>query len=177
MNEKIEQWIDEIRRYNSRLHLVSPAMLADLPEHVQDCLELMADIDEPVMADLGSGSGLPAIPYKIQHPESDVFLIERSAKKCQFLRRVIAVLGLDGIEVIEGDPLVDDLGRFDAILSRAFSPKENLDRSLKNLITEEGTFYYMGNSSVAPVSEDFTRKSYVDVRSEYYLARYGFSRG
>lgn len=89
MQDPLKTWVDEIRKYNQRLHLVSPAFLKDLEHHALDCLELMEQIHEPVLADLGTGSGLPGIPFKIAHPDSLVFLIERSAKKCTFLRHII----------------------------------------------------------------------------------------
>jgi 16S rRNA G527 N7-methylase RsmG len=75
MDETIALWIRELRRFNPRLHLMGPAMLEGIEGELQAMLPLLGSIREPEIADLGSGSGLPAIPYKALHPQAKVFLI------------------------------------------------------------------------------------------------------
>ena len=87
--DKLDQWIAEIGRYNRTLHLVSPSLLAGLRQDALDCQAVLEPVDEPLLADLGSGSGLPAIPFHLIHPDSQLDLIERSSKKCQFLKQVV----------------------------------------------------------------------------------------
>ncbi|MCD6569441.1 MAG: class I SAM-dependent methyltransferase [Deltaproteobacteria bacterium] len=64
MQYKIHLWIQEIRRYNSSLHLVSNKILPQIESRIRDCMSLISYIHEPIIADIGSGSGLPGIPYK-----------------------------------------------------------------------------------------------------------------
>jgi 16S rRNA (guanine527-N7)-methyltransferase len=54
-------------------------------------------------ADLGSGAGLPGLPLAIALSEWEVLLVERSARRCQLLRRGVRVLGISNAEVVEGD--------------------------------------------------------------------------
>ncbi|HDP24441.1 MAG TPA: hypothetical protein ENN34_03260 [Deltaproteobacteria bacterium] len=143
MQDQIRLWIEEIRRYNTRLHLVSPVFLRDLEYHVLDCMELLEQVREPELADLGSGSGLPGIPYKIVHPDSRVTLIERSAGKSTFLQHVIDLLGLADIEVLQTDPLCARIGPYEAVISRAFSPQKNLEKALLRILVTNGRFYYI----------------------------------
>lgn len=147
MPPALELWIREIRRYNPRLHLVGPGMLAEFEGHVQACLPLLETIPEPVLADIGSGSGLPAIPYLLLHPAANVTLIERSGKKCLFLRHVADLLGLSLVNVCEVDPLVVALTPFPAVMTRAFSPKHTLDAVVRRILQPGGRFYALGTET------------------------------
>ena len=60
--------------------------------------------EQPLMtlADLGSGAGFPGIPIKLACPELQVTLLESQNKKATFLKEVVRMLGLKGIEVYNG---------------------------------------------------------------------------
>ncbi len=153
MQDLLNIWLTELRRYNPVLHLVSPAMLQNLDQHAMECLQLFSAIREDLLADIGSGSGLPAIPFKIAHPETHVIMLERSQKKCAFLERVTGLLGLDGLEVVQTDALVCP-EKFPAVMSRAFSPSNELERAVLRTMQADGRFYYVGNSTKAPLSQE-----------------------
>lgn len=144
MKDALGLWINEVRRYNQRLHLIGPGLLSDLPAHVQACLPLLAHIQAPEIADLGSGSGLPGIPYALMHPDARIYLIERTRDKCVFLRHVVDLLGLRQVTVLETDPLRKEAGVYAALMARAFSPKRDLDRALRRLLVPGGRFYALG---------------------------------
>ena len=76
------------------------------------------------VADIGTGAGFPAIPLKIFRPQIKFTLIDSLNKRVEFLRRIVAELELDGVEVIHGR--AEELSRqknfrerFDAVISRA----------------------------------------------------------
>ncbi len=148
MDAGLQLWMEEIRRFNPRLHLMGKGMLSNLEQDVKELLPLLAEIHEPEMADLGTGSGFPAIPFKILHPGARTVLIERSGKKCTFLRHMSERLEMEGLEIVEADPLVQSIGRFDAVMSRAFSPVSLLEKALFRILRDNGRFYYLytGNS-------------------------------
>ena len=83
------------------------------------------------IADLGSGGGLPAIPIAIIQPNWSLTLIEAIRKKTAFLQHVRGRLKLKNIDVqsdrVENVAL-QQKGRFDAVISRAFT---NLARFLE----------------------------------------------
>jgi 16S rRNA (guanine527-N7)-methyltransferase len=64
--------------------------------HIRDALALPAlyPLAEKSVIDVGSGGGLPGIPLKIQDPSIRLTLLDATAKKVDFLRRVCAELGL-----------------------------------------------------------------------------------
>ena len=153
MHKDIYRWIEELRRYNPLLNLVSAAMASNIEEHIENTMELLNYIQEPSIADFGSGSGLPAIPYKIMYPDAHVVMIERSEKKCVFLRHMLDILNLGDIELIQADPLVRELGPFDALMSRAFSPFNTLERLVMKTGRPGGRLYYLSTGKEPSVKE------------------------
>lgn len=82
--------------------------------------------DGKKLLDIGAGGGFPGIPLKIVKPGLSVTLIDSVEKKVFFMRHVIRVLGLAGIEAVAGR--VEDKailnkhgGTFDYVTSRAFA--------------------------------------------------------
>jgi 16S rRNA (guanine527-N7)-methyltransferase len=118
-------------------------------------LPLLMSIKEPVLADLGSGAGLPGIPYKILHPDSHICLIERSVKKCTFLQHVIESLNLLGVEILSHDPIHDDVGQFDAVLVRSFSPLSTLGNVCLKILKPGGRLYYLFTESAPELAQPF----------------------
>jgi 16S rRNA (guanine527-N7)-methyltransferase len=83
-----------------------------LLDHVLDSLSCF--LFEPLaaagrLADVGSGGGLPGIPIKICAPHVGAALIESTAKKARFLRRVVDELSLPDTEVLNAR--VEDVSR------------------------------------------------------------------
>lgn len=152
MHCKIDLFNQEIKRYNPSLHLVSNKMLSQMQSHIKDCMSILQHIHEPIIADIGSGSGILSIPYKIMREDAIVYAIERNHKKCIFLAHSIDLLELKGIEVIEADATTTETGPFNAVMSRAFSPKSTLEKAILNLIKPGGHFYYMSTHETPPLS-------------------------
>lgn len=143
MDQRITSWIRELRRFNPGLHLMGPAMLTGVEGELQAMMPLLENIREPEIADLGSGSGLPGIPFKVLHPRTKVVLIERSVKKCTFLRHTVEVLGLSEVEILCADPLHVEGIRFDAVMARSFSPTATLEKVCGKILGEGGRLYYL----------------------------------
>ncbi|MFC4950306.1 16S rRNA (guanine(527)-N(7))-methyltransferase RsmG [Pseudonocardia sp. GCM10023141] len=70
--------------------------------HILNCA-VVADLvpDGARLVDVGSGAGLPGLPLALARPDLGVVLIEPLARRVDWLREVIEVLGLD-IEVERG---------------------------------------------------------------------------
>ena len=107
-----------------RLHLIdSIAVLPVMRRFLQQ--------ENPKIADLGSGGGLPAIPIAIVEPNWRLTLIEAIRKKTAFLLHVRGKLKLKNAEVISDrveNVAAQQSGQFDAVISRAFT---NLARFLE----------------------------------------------
>ena len=55
------------------------------------------------ICDIGSGPGFPGLPLKILFPHLKVILLEVTKKKQQFLSEVVALLGLENVEICDLD--------------------------------------------------------------------------
>jgi 16S rRNA (guanine527-N7)-methyltransferase len=104
--------------------------------------------------DIGSGAGLPGIPLKIVYPDAEALLLEATTKKTVFLKHVVGVLGLSGVEVHAGraedvarDPAYRE--RFDLALARAVA-------SLPALVEMGLPFCAVGGRFVAQKKGDIT---------------------
>jgi 16S rRNA (guanine527-N7)-methyltransferase len=84
-------------------------------DHVLDSLSCF--LFEPLgearsLVDVGSGGGLPGVPIRIVEPGMRTTLVEATAKKARFLRRVVQSLSLGGVEV--ENARVEEIARADA---------------------------------------------------------------
>ena len=104
---RLEEYYSLLTRWNDRLHLVAPCAPEEFAvRHVLESLLLLKYLPQnALIADIGSGGGLPIIPCLIARPELEVTLIESSQKKVVFLREALNQLELRAI--IVGRPFED----------------------------------------------------------------------
>jgi 16S rRNA (guanine527-N7)-methyltransferase len=89
---------------------------------------LLAAVPAPgaPLLDIGSGPGVPGLIVKLARPAWEVVLVEASRRRANFLRHVVRMLGLAGVEVrqaraeaLAGGALA---GRFRTVTLRAVAP-------------------------------------------------------
>ena len=122
--QKFELYYKELLDWNAKISLTTITEPADAAiKHFLDSILLLHYI--PLtggLIDIGTGAGFPGIPLKIMKPELSVVLVEAVRKKANFLKQIIRLLNLDGIEVYNGR--IEAYSRseaFDYAVSRAFS--------------------------------------------------------
>ncbi|MBU3551220.1 16S rRNA (guanine(527)-N(7))-methyltransferase RsmG [Polynucleobacter sp. MWH-Berg-3C6] len=133
----LELFLQEMGRWNQVHNLTAIEGEKDsISLHLIDSIAVLPVLRQflksqnPSIADLGSGGGLPAIPIAIVEPEWRLTLIEAVRKKTAFLQHVRGKLKLKNIEVLSErveDVAVQQPAQFDAVISRAFT---NLARFL-----------------------------------------------
>ena len=123
--EKFYRLVIEQNRVMNLTAITEPHEFA--VKHIIDSLsawdeKIFSDVER--IADIGTGAGFPAIPLKIFRPQIKFCLIDSLNKRMEFLKKVVAELELDGVEIFHGR--AEELARqkifreqFDAVISRA----------------------------------------------------------
>jgi len=131
--EAFDLYIRELLKWNQKINLTAIRSEKGIVlKHFLDSLSAFPYLSKTTpLLDIGSGAGFPGIPLKIVHPSLEITLIDSVRKKIDFQRHIIRVLGLKGTEAIHGriqdkEILQSMTGRFDAVISRAFSDLQTL---------------------------------------------------
>ncbi|MGI8518520.1 MAG: 16S rRNA (guanine(527)-N(7))-methyltransferase RsmG [Acidimicrobiia bacterium] len=128
--------------------------------HLLDSLSFAAGWDSPpeIVADFGSGVGLPGLVLAVVWPATRVTLLDRSSKRCDLARRAARVAEIEGVEVVQAD-IFADLGPRSAIVSRAAAPAGILRPLLEARLLPGGRAVVSGDGK--PV-EGFSRLRVLD---------------
>jgi len=139
--------------------------LAPLPELIRRIPLMTSTVFS--CADFGSGNGLPGIPLAVMLPNCRMTLIERSGRRAGFLRNCIVMTELsERTDLLEGDirelqmsrtakrqefregssePLGENSGRFDALVTRAVMSIDDTYRLAAPLLKQNGVLiFYKG---------------------------------
>jgi 16S rRNA (guanine527-N7)-methyltransferase len=95
--------------------------------HVANCAVLEELVPEgAVVADVGSGAGLPGLPLALVRPDVRVVLVEPLLRRATFLSEAVETLGLAGrVEVVRGRAEEQKL-EVDVVTARAVAPLDRL---------------------------------------------------
>ena len=150
--EKMEKYIAEIALCNSAFNLTNTSDHDELvTRHILDSLaayvpirdflkERAADDTSSVtVGDIGSGGGLPGLPLAAVFPQYSFTLVERMSKRCGFLEKTAATLGLSNVTVLEQQAEFVPQKSFDLVTFRAFRPLDlKMAKKLLRLRKEGG---------------------------------------
>ena len=126
-------YLRELLKWNQKINLTAiRSEKGIILKHFLDSLSAFPYLSKTAsLLDIGSGAGFPGIPLKIVHSSLEITLVDSVRKKIDFQRHIIRMLGLKGMEVIHSriqdkEILQSMTGRFDAVISRAFSDLQTL---------------------------------------------------
>jgi 16S rRNA (guanine527-N7)-methyltransferase len=140
-----------IRRWNPRSNLVARGDMGYLRErHTADSLALLPWVAGR-LADVGAGAGLPGIPLAIARPSVPVVLIERSTRKCAFLRHAVVELDLRNVDVEACDArgyAAPDA--FDTVTVRAVAPPAQAWDIARHLLKPGGSALLQSGDRLSP---------------------------
>ena len=155
--EKMEAYIKEIILFNSAYNLTNTSDRDELVvRHILDSLAAwpvisgkVAGLTEKnseacVIADIGSGGGLPGIPLAAAFSVSGydkvrIELVERMEKRCAFLENCAAILGLKNVTVVNSEAERIPQASYDLITFRAFRPLDKkMTKTLLRIVKAEG---------------------------------------
>ena len=102
-----------------------------------------------LVADVGSGAGLPGIPMAIALPEAHFVLIEPMERRSNWMLEVIEELGLTNVEVrrARAEEVLDL--KFDIVTARAVAALDKLLRLTAHLLKPGGSLIALKGSKAA----------------------------
>ena len=155
--EKMEAYIKEIILFNSAYNLTNTSDRDELViRHIFDSLaawpkiadlaaSIQAGAGTALIADIGSGGGLPGIPLAVAFSLLPDFsglhfeLVERMEKRCAFLENCAAILGLKNLTVVNSEAERIPEEAYDLITFRAFRPLDKkMTKTLLRIVKPEG---------------------------------------
>ena len=121
-------YLAELGKWNRKINLTAITEERDaVIKHLLDSLSYLK-VFTPApglrLLDMGSGAGFPAIPLKIAAPGISITMVEAVKKKASFLRHIVRMLSLTGVEVL--DKRMEELpasyhSSSDIVTARAFA--------------------------------------------------------
>jgi 16S rRNA (guanine527-N7)-methyltransferase len=123
--ERVATFGELLLRWNARINLTGARNSEELlREHFPDSFAMAALVPlASSLVDVGSGGGLPALPFSLLRPDVSLTVVEPRAKRVAFLRTAVRELGL-AVTVVSGR--AEEVNeRFSVASSRAtFPPPE-----------------------------------------------------
>jgi 16S rRNA (guanine527-N7)-methyltransferase len=139
--EKISIYKEMLLDENDRINLISKTTTNDIEDrHFLDSIQLISLIGNKAhsLVDIGTGAGLPGILLAIGGCKS-VYLVEKQAKKCEFLNRVNSKLELN-MHIL--NLRIEDMDdwQFDYVVSRAFAKLNKIISITKNITHKKSKY-------------------------------------
>jgi 16S rRNA (guanine527-N7)-methyltransferase len=157
--EQFLRYRQELLDWNTRINLTAITDPEEvLLKHFLDSLSLLLVYGQPqaYLLDIGSGAGFPGLPLKIVRPQWRVTLLEATGKKVTFMRHMIEILQLEGIEAVHGR--AEELAHnqkyraaFDVVTGRAVA-------SLPTLLEYAAPFCRVGGQIILPRKGDLAEE-------------------
>jgi 16S rRNA (guanine527-N7)-methyltransferase len=148
----------QLRKWNRKFNLTAITKEREIVvKHFLDSLTVVPLIPEGSrVLDIGSGGGFPAIPLALVRSDLDVTSVDAAEKKIFFQRHAVRLLGIERFTALHarGESLrAEHVGRYNVILSRAFSSLSDFATLAQPLLAPGGVIIAMKGRSG---SEDVT---------------------
>lgn len=148
--QKLVHYIQLIARWNKTFNLTAVRDVEEMvSKHLLDSLVVQPFLEGSLILDVGSGAGLPGIPFAITSPDKKFVLIDSNGKKTRFLVQAKIDLKLDNVEVIHSR--VEDFQPmeqghriyFDVITARAYATTDDILNTTAHLQDEATSILVM----------------------------------
>ncbi|HHO59689.1 MAG TPA: 16S rRNA (guanine(527)-N(7))-methyltransferase RsmG, partial [Thiotrichales bacterium] len=101
VQQKLVHYIQLIARWNKTFNLTAVRDVeAMVSKHLLDSLAVQPYLEGKLILDVGSGAGLPGIPFAITSPDKQFVLLDSNGKKTRFLMQAKIDLKLTNVEIV-----------------------------------------------------------------------------
>jgi len=144
VQQKLVHYIQLIARWNKAFNLTAIRDVEEMvSRHLLDSLAVQPYLEGKTILDVGSGAGLPGIPFAITSVDKQFVLLDSNGKKTRFLLQAKIELKLDNVEVVHSR--VEDYRpvdgnqqkHFDIITARAYASTEKILHSTAHLQSQD----------------------------------------
>jgi 16S rRNA (guanine527-N7)-methyltransferase len=98
---RLMRYVALLEKWNRVYNLTAVRGAAEIvTHHLLDSLAVLPYLDGDCMVDVGSGAGLPGIPFALARPRTSVTLLDANQKKAAFLRQAVIELGITNADVV-----------------------------------------------------------------------------
>jgi 16S rRNA (guanine527-N7)-methyltransferase len=149
---QLEAFAAMLKKWNRAFNLLSRKDIGRLwSRHILDALSVSSLLAGGRILDFGTGGGFPGVPLAVVNPQREFVLLDRHQRKCRFLDQVVHTLALTNTTVVCGQAaeLVESLGQFDSITSRAVAPAPEVWDQAAGLLTPGGRIIVMAATGQA----------------------------
>ena len=173
-------YFHELKKWNRKINLVARTLddRQILENHFLDSLTLLSCLDlesheQDTLLDVGTGAGFPGLVIKTVCPLLPVVLIEPRRNRYYFLRNIVRVLGLDGLDLLnvrlDETAEVKELSerKFSLITSRAFTDINQFVRLTARYLAPGGRIICMKGPGAVNELHDLVQK---DQLEKFYVA-------
>lgn len=148
-HDLLKKYFIELLKFNKTINLISPKTVQQADSiHFADSVYSCEIVHKNIIKnkslyDIGSGNGFPGVIYAILFPEQEVILVDSDERKCEFLRHIQAVLGLNNIKI--KNVKIELLGEnsVEQAICRAFSPLPKTILLLRKIVVKGGAVYHL----------------------------------
>ncbi len=150
VQQQLVHYIQLIARWNKVFNLTAIRDVEEMvSKHLLDSLAVQPYLEGKTVLDVGSGAGLPGIPFAITSPDKRFVLIDTNGKKTRFLTQAKIELKLENVEVVnqrveEYQPTKEGHRiYFDVITARAYAATDDILSSTLHLQNEATSILVM----------------------------------
>jgi 16S rRNA (guanine527-N7)-methyltransferase len=124
---RLELYFTELKKWSQKVNLIAKRATDEqiIENHFLDSLMILPLLEESGthLLDVGTGAGFPGLICKAARPEIDVTLVEPRLKRVSFLKQVVRILDLQGVNTlacrIEDESTLSSTEKFSHITCRA----------------------------------------------------------
>jgi 16S rRNA (guanine(527)-N(7))-methyltransferase RsmG len=154
--ERVCLYFRRLLEWNVRVNLTGACSMADLiGNHLPDSFAVSRFVPpDSDVVDVGSGGGLPAIPFSIIRPDCRVTLLEPRAKRIAFLNTAVRECGCGNANVVRGRVEDCDASGFTVAMSRATFPPEVWFAKAPLILGPDGRIVVLSSDDASPSIRD-----------------------
>lgn len=151
--EAMLNFIGLIEKWNKAYSLTAIRNVQEMVEmHLLDSLSVIPYLNPALIADIGTGAGLPGIPLAICLPEYEFYLLDSNSKKTRFVQQAILELKLKNVEIVHSRvELFKPRLLFNTVITRAFASLQDILNLNQHLLADNGILLAMKGQ--VPVQE------------------------